>query len=119
MVLNNQKEADMLTVMSLEWPGLTPDQYNQIMRALDFDKKPADGEVLHVAGFAGGTLRVFDIWESQQAYEKFQKERLAAILQKVGVSGQPKIEFYPLHNIFTPKLEVMRKAGTSSLPSAA
>jgi hypothetical protein len=58
----------MLTVMSLEWPGVTQDQYSQIMRALDFDKKPAGGEIL-------------------------RKERLESILQKVGVSGQPKIEF--------------------------
>jgi hypothetical protein len=103
----------------MEWPGLTPDQYNQVMRALDFDNKPQSGAIFHVAGFMGNTMRVMDIWESQQAFEKFQKERLEPVLQKVGITGQPKVQFYPVHNIYTPNIEMIRKAGTSALPSVA
>jgi hypothetical protein len=103
----------------MEWPGLTPDQYSQIMRALEFDTKPPAGGIFHVAGFMGGTLRITDIWESQQAFEKFQKERLAPVLQKVGITSQPKVQFFPVHNIYTPNFEMIRKAGTSSMPSAA
>jgi hypothetical protein len=32
------KEADMATVMLMEWPGVTEDQYKQVMRTLDLDK---------------------------------------------------------------------------------
>src|SRR6516162_541555 len=109
----------MSTVMSMEWPGMTPDQYNQVMRALDFDNKPPSGGIFHVAGFMGNTMRVLDIWESQQAFEKFQKERLAPALQKVGITSQPKVQFFPVHNIYTPNIEMIRKAGASSMPSAA
>jgi len=109
----------MSTVMLMEWPGLTPDQYNQVMRALDMDKKPPAGGIFHVAGFSAGTLHVLDVWESQQAFEKFQKERLSDALKQAGITSQPKVQFYPAHNIFVANAEFIRKVGSTAQPSAA
>ena len=109
----------MSTVMSMEWAGVTQDQYNKVMRNLDLDKNPPTGGIFHVAGFTAGTLHVLDVWESQQAFEKFQKDRLVAAVQKAGITTQPKVQFYPVHNIYVPNLEVIRKAGSTSLPSVA
>jgi len=109
----------MLTVMSMEWAGITQDQYNQVMRALDLDKNPPAGGIFHVAGFKGGTLQVLDVWESQQAFERFQKERLTAAVQKAGITTQPKVQFYPAHNIYVPNLDFVRKTGSTALPTAA
>jgi heme-degrading monooxygenase HmoA len=109
----------MSTVMLMEWTGVTQDQYNQVMRALDLDKTPPTGGILHVAGFQGGTLRVLDLWESQQAFEKFQRERLTAAVQKAGITSQPKTQFYPAHNIYVPNIETIRKTGSTAMPSAA
>ncbi len=109
----------MSTVMLMEWPGITQDQYNQVMRTLDLDKKPPAGGIFHVAGFTAGTLHVVDIWESQQAFEKFQKERLAEAVQKAGIKGQPKAQFFPAHNIYVPNSDFMRKVGSTAQPSAA
>ena len=109
----------MSTVMSMEWTGVTQDQYNQVMRMLDLDKNPAAGGIFHVAGFSAGTLRVLDIWESQQAFEKFQKDRLNAAVQKAGIAGQPKVQFYPAHNVFVPNADFIRKVGNTAQPSAA
>lgn len=109
----------MSIVMSMEWAGITQDQYNQVMRNLDLDKNPPAGAIFHVAGFTSGTLRVLDIWESQQAFERFQKDRLPAAVQKAGITSQPKVQFYPVHNIYVANLDVVRKAGSTSLPSVA
>ena len=109
----------MSTVMSMEWAGVTQDQYNQVMRTLDLDKNPPAGGILHVAGFTAGMLRVLDIWESQQAFERFQKDRLIAAVQKAGISSQPKVQFYPVHNMYVPNLEAVRKACSTALPSVA
>ena len=46
----------MSTVMSMEWTGITQDQYNQVMRALDLDKNPPAGAIFPFdlgPGFAG------------------------------------------------------------------
>src|SRR5215510_11247303 len=109
----------MSTVMLMEWAGVTQDQYNQVMRTLNLDKNPAAGGIFHVAGFTAGTLHVLDIWESQQAFEKFQKDRLAAAVQKAGITSQPKVKFYPAHNVFVPNPDFIRKVGNTAQPSAA
>src|SRR6266496_5890592 len=109
----------MATVMSMEWAGVTQEQYNRVMSALGLDTSPPIGGMFHVAGFTGGSLRVLDIWESQQAFERFQRERLTAAVQKAGITTQPKVQFFPAHNIYVPNLEAIRKAGASSLPAEA
>ena len=106
----------MATVMLMEWPGVTPDQYTKVMQALDLDSKGPTGGNFHVAGFSGGTLHVLDIWDSQQAFEKFQQERLMAAVQKAGISGAPNVKYFPVYNVFVPNLEAIKKAGASSLP---
>ena len=109
----------MSTVVMMEWQGITQDQYNQVMRTLDLDRTPPSGGILHVAGFTKGTLHVLDVWESQQGFEKFQKDRLMPAVQKIGISTQPKVQFYPAHNIYAPNLEAIRKVGSTAMPSAA
>ena len=109
----------MSIVMSMEWAGVMKDQYNEVIRILDLDRNPPAGGISHVAGFTAGTLHVLDIWESREAFEKFQKDRLTSAVQKAGITTQPKVQFYPVHNIYVPNLEVIRKAGSSSMPSAA
>jgi hypothetical protein len=106
----------MATVMLMEWPGVIVDEYNRVMKELDLDAKTPAGGVFHVAGFTGNTLHVLDVWDSQQAFEKFQQDRLVAAVQKVGIKTQPNVQFYPVHNMYVPNIDVVRKAGASSLP---
>ncbi|MBI2815401.1 MAG: hypothetical protein HYX72_00530 [Acidobacteria bacterium] len=109
----------MATTMYMEWPGVTQDQYNRVLSYLEMDANPPKGGIFHVAGFSGGSLRVLDIWESQQDFERFQKDRLAAAVQKAGVTTQPKVEFFPTHNIYTPNIEAVKRLGRTSQPIAA
>jgi hypothetical protein len=105
--------------MMMEWPGVSQQQYDNVMSQLHLDATPPAGAIFHVAGFHGGVLRVLDIWESQQAFERFQQDRLTPVVQKVGLPGTPKVQFFAVHNIFAPDLEVIRREGTSSLPKQA
>ena len=109
----------MATVMLMEWQGVTPEQYGRVMSNLGLDAKPPTGGLFHVAGFSGNTLRVLDIWDSQQTFETFQRERLADAVQKAGITSPPtSVMFFPAYNIYTPNIETIRKAGASSLPAA-
>ena len=106
----------MATAMLMEWPGLTQEQYDRVMSNLGLDKNPPAGGIFHVAGFTGGSLRVLDVWDSQQAFERFQNDRLTAAVQKAGITTQPKVQFFPVHNLYAPNIEVIKTAGASSLP---
>jgi len=76
----------------------TAAQYDEIIRRLDAAGagKPA-GRLYHACFGSGDKLQVFDIWESQQAFDKFG-ETMVPIVQEVGVDlGQPMVE--PVHNL--------------------
>jgi hypothetical protein len=76
----------------------TAAQYDEIIRRLDAAGAgtPA-GRLYHACFGSGDKLQVFDIWESQQAFDKFG-ETMIPIVQEVGVNlGQPMVE--PVHNL--------------------
>jgi len=106
-----------MTIMQMEWPGVTEQQYHDVFNALGMDHNPPTGGIFHVAGFSGGTMRVLDVWESQGAFETFQRDRLVKAVQNAGIQSEPKVQFYPLHNIYAPNLEAIRRAGASSMPT--
>jgi len=76
----------------------TAAQYDEIIRRLEAAGagKPA-GRLYHACFGSGDKLQVFDIWEPQQAFEKFG-ETMLPIVQEVGLDlGQPMVE--PVHNL--------------------
>lgn len=59
-----------------------------------------DGRLYHVCFGSGTGLQVFDVWDSQENFERFG-EALLPILQELGLGDtQPMIE--PVHNIIAP-----------------
>jgi hypothetical protein len=107
----------MATVILMEWSGVTQDQYDQVMALLGLDAKPPSGGNFHVCGFTREGMHVLDIWDSQQAFERFQRERLKAAVDAVGITSSPTVQFFPVHNIYAPNIELLRRAGASSLPA--
>jgi len=70
--------------------GFTKDKYDEAIRALDAAGAGAPpGRSFHVALEANGEIHVFDIWESQAAFDAFGAT-LLPILAGLGVDpGQP------------------------------
>jgi hypothetical protein len=91
-------------VMSMRWAEVTPEQYEEARELINWEGDVPDGAVLHVAGFAGDGLRVTDVWESEEHFNRFVEERLMPGVQQIGIQGQPEVEFYPVQNIFNPRV---------------
>jgi hypothetical protein len=72
--------------------GFTPEKYNETLRQLEAAGAGApEGRTLHVALDVGGAIHVFDIWESQQAFEAFGAT-LVPIMAAAGVDpGEPMV----------------------------
>jgi hypothetical protein len=63
--------------------------------------KTAEGRIFHVAGpREGGGWRVVDVWESQEAWDKFLQEKLGPVLQEVGATP-PQVTAWPVRNMLT------------------
>lgn len=90
----------MAVVLSLRWPGVTPEQYNAVRDAVRWEEQAPQGAVLHVARFEGGALHVTDVWNAQADFERFFTERLAPAVKEAGITGEPESQFSPLHRRF-------------------
>lgn len=77
--------------------GVTQAQYEQVLHEVTPDGKVAPGMLSHVAGPTADGWRVFEVWESQEAVDRFFQEKLGAALQKAHISVQP--EVFPVQNM--------------------
>jgi hypothetical protein len=73
-------------------------QYDEVIRQLSAAGAGAPaGRLYHVCYGTGDKLRVFDVWDSRQAFEAFGAT-LMPILQRLGVDpGKPEVS--EVHNI--------------------
>ena len=92
------------TVMLMRWAGVTPEQYEEAREVINWEGDLPDGALLHLAGFDGDDLRVTDVWESQEQFERFVGERLMPGVKQIGIEGEPEVHFYPVQNLFNPKV---------------
>lgn len=90
--------------MLMHWPEATRDQYDHARDTVGWDRQIPDGAKLHLSGFADDGLHVTDVWESEQSFNAFMEQRLAPAITEIGIQGQPKVKFLPLHGLFAPAL---------------
>jgi hypothetical protein len=95
-------EVAVAVVLVHQGAGLTKESYEESVRKVTGGKSrvespsdwPVEGLLAHVAGEGESGFRVVDVWESEEAAQRFGKT-LIPILQEVGVNAKP--EIYPAH----------------------
>lgn len=92
----------MAVAMLLEWEGMDEDAYRALVQAMDLGGGMFPGSVLHLAGPIAGGWRAVDVWESEQAFERFRVEVLGAALTRAGVAP-PTVDLWPVHTLATPQ----------------
>ena len=86
-------------VALIEWEGITKDIYDEIRRQVPLEGDVPKGLVSHIATFDKKGLRVIDIWESEEDFNGYIKNRIIPVTIKL-VDTKPKLEIYPLHALF-------------------
>lgn len=85
----------MAVLMVMESPGATAEHYdrtNEIM-GIHGDEDAPEGLIQHVAAVDADGLLIADVWESDDALDRFYTERLGAALEQSGVAssaGRPR-----------------------------
>jgi hypothetical protein len=91
----------MAIAILMEFPTVTQEQYDEVVRDMDLGGKAYKGGIFHVAGpKEGGGWRIVDVWESQAAFDAFAQALLMPITQKYNVPP-PQITIWPVHNTLT------------------
>ena len=98
---NAKGETKVSVVLIHQGPTFTRERYEEIVRTLSGKNRmesaadwPIEGLLLHVAGESPQGFRVVDVWESEDACNRFG-EVLEPILKEVGIEVQP--EIYEAH----------------------
>jgi hypothetical protein len=78
--------------------SFSAEQYDEVIRRLEAAGAGAPpGRSYHCAFSAGGGLHVFDVWDSQEAFDEFG-ETLIPIMAELGTDpGEPQVS--EVHNI--------------------
>ena len=87
----------MAVALIFNGPGVTKAQYEQVLNEVNPDGKFAPGMLSHVAGPTADGWAVCEVWESQEAVDKFFQETLGAALQKANINIQPVV--FPVENM--------------------
>jgi hypothetical protein len=93
----------MAVAVEMNFEGATLDQYDQVIKLMGFTPrgKGAPRGIFHWVAKTDDGLRVVDVWESKEDYERFAQEQIGPYTQQVGVPGPPEIKFTELHNYLT------------------
>ncbi len=59
--------------------------YDTVSERLNVRESPPEGALFHTAGFDedGGVFRIFEVWESREACDRFMRERLMPIVEEL------------------------------------
>jgi hypothetical protein len=93
----------MAIAVQLDFKGANVDQYDEVIKRMGFTPggKGAPGGLFHWVAKTDSGLRVTDVWDSKEAFEKFAQEKIGPITQEVGVPGPPETTFFEVHNYLT------------------
>jgi hypothetical protein len=82
----------MAVCLIFDVPGATQAQYEQVMSEASPGNRPPPGLISHVGGPTDNGWCVVEVWESQEAADRFFTSTLQRPLQKANVNvGQPRV----------------------------
>ena len=87
----------MAIAMIFDNPGGTQAQYDEVHAAVTPDNRPPAGLLYHVTGPTETGWRVVEVWESQEAADRFFRDTLGPALQRANIpTGPPQV--FPVYN---------------------
>ncbi|HEY7850921.1 MAG TPA: antibiotic biosynthesis monooxygenase [Ktedonobacterales bacterium] len=92
----------MAILMRQAVPGMTTDQFDALFAPLLDPIKSFPGFIANASGPMPGGYQVIEVWESQEAHERWVREVIAPTMQRAGLDQPlPPTEYQPLDRFFT------------------
>jgi hypothetical protein len=80
------------------------DVYDKVEEVLDTASNPPEGLIVHTDSQVGDKMKVVDVWESADAFQKFVQERLIPAVAEVDPDAPqaPEPEILEVHDLLKP-----------------
>ena len=90
----------MAVAVEMNFRGATMEQYDQILQKMGLmpaGATPPDA-ISHWVAETDDGMRVVDVWESREAYDRYAQEKIGPYSAEVGITEPPEMRFYEVHN---------------------
>jgi hypothetical protein len=93
----------MAVAVVMDFAGATLEQYDQVVQKMGFSPggAGAPGGIFHWVTKTDDGIRVTDVWETQEQFERFAQEQITPYAREAGFPGEPEIRFHQVHNYLT------------------
>jgi hypothetical protein len=76
-----------VAIINTDFPeGVGPDMYDAVNAEMDIESDPPPGLIFHWVGEVDGKWTITDVWESREAYDAFNAERLTPAIEKLAAA---------------------------------
>ena len=90
----------MAIAVEMNFRGATMEQYDQIIEKMGLTPAGATppGAISHWVAKTDDGMRVVDVWETREAFDRFAQEKIGPYSAEVGITDAPETRFYEVHN---------------------
>jgi hypothetical protein len=91
----------MAVAIEMSFKGATLDQYDEVMKLMSLEdgrRQAPDGALFHWVAQTDDGIKVVDVWETKEQFEKFAAEEIGPYTQQVGIPAPPETTFREVHN---------------------
>jgi len=93
----------MPVAVEMNFTGATLDQYDQVLEKMGLTPggSTPPGAISHWVAKTDDGMRVVDVWETREQYERFAQEQIGPYSKEVGIEGMPETRFYDVRAYLT------------------
>ena len=90
----------MAVAIEMNFTGATLEQYDKVIELMDLTPggDTPSGALFHWVAETGDGLRVVDVWEDMETFDRFAQEQIRPFTKQAGFEGEPEITTYPVHS---------------------
>ena len=90
----------MAVAIEMNFKGATLEQYDRVIELMNLtpggDTPP--GALFHWAAETGDGLRVVDVWEDMETFNRFAEEQIGPFSKQAGFEREPEVTTHEIHS---------------------
>jgi hypothetical protein len=89
----------MAVAVEMNFRGATLDQYDQVIEKMGLTPggSTPPGAISHWVAKTDDGLRVVDVWETREVFDRFAEEQIGPYPREAGYNEAPEFRFYEVH----------------------
>jgi hypothetical protein len=88
----------MAVAFILDFAGGTTDDYDAVLDKMQLGGRLPAGALFHAAGVNESGLRVCDVWESEEVFQRFAEGKIGPITEEVGLP-RPEVRSFEVNEV--------------------